>query len=55
MASREHVQIMENPYLVSDILPESVRIRKECQSRVDELGQELALFYRRREDIAKFF
>lgn len=45
---------MENPYLVNDILLESVRVRKECEARMDELSQELVLLYQRQEEIAKF-
>ena len=39
---------------MNDILLESVRVRKECESRIDNLGQELEILNQRKEELIKF-
>lgn len=54
MASKERMQIMENPELVHDILLQSMRVRRECEARIEELGKELDLLHKGREELARF-
>jgi DNA invertase Pin-like site-specific DNA recombinase len=54
MSSQERTQIMANPHLMSDILLEGLRLRRESEFRMNELVQELELLYEQKTEMEKF-
>lgn len=54
MTSQERVQMMERPHLLTDILLEGVRVRKDSVDRIEQLDKELEFLYERKEEIDKF-
>lgn len=54
MSSQQRMQLMANPELMTDILLEGLRVRRETECRIDELAKALELLYGQKDEIEKF-